>query len=154
MFNPYNCRPIGSERFLEHLKDVQTSSLYDSEFQNAPEFLTDLHVGGHVPWQQAEIKEDPYTRLYWAIVAGALIEYLEAYDRKLAVSPDKPSYWINESRCLTLENDYFRTNPTLEAIFDGLLINVCWLGREEIQNCRKRLMRAIGWLKRPERRTT
>ena len=154
MFNPYSCRPIGSNRFEEHLLDVQASQYYATEL---PEGKTEdawrLCEGSHAPWYREDPKEDPWTNLYWAIVISAFIDYLEHYEKKITTDPNKPSYWIYESRCISLENDFFRKSETLESYFDRLLIGVCWKGANDIEQCRKRLMREIGWLKRPNQKT-
>ena len=154
MFNPYSCRPIGSARFEEHLKDVQTVQYYATEMPEVrSENVWRLCEGSHTPWYREDPKEDPWMNLYWAIVLSAFIDYLEEYDKKISMGPDEPAYWVFESRCIDLENVYFRKDPALERIFNRLLIDVCWKGRYEIERCIKRMKLAIGWLKRPDKKT-
>lgn len=154
MFNPYSCRPVGSARFEEHLKDVQTRQFYDTACpkEESMDNLWQLCEGSHLPWYEYDPKEDPYMNLMWAIVICTIIDYLDAYAQKLELGISDPKYWIWESRCIQLENEYFRKNPTLEVIFDKLLQAVCWQGEYEIEQCQKRLMRVNGWLKRPDKR--
>ena len=48
MLNPYAVRPIGSERFYEHLKDIQTRSYYNTELPVDPPVI----VTGGFPWSE------------------------------------------------------------------------------------------------------
>ena len=154
MLNPYSCRPIGTARFEEHLRDVQTSRYYATEMpEEKTEDLWRLCEDCHAPWYEEDPKEDPWVNLYWAIVISAFIDYLTVYEKRITTQEDRPSYWIFESRCISLENDYFRQNEILEQYFDRLLIGVCWQGIDAIEQCRKRLMREIGWLRRPNEMT-
>ena len=152
MFNPYNCRPVGSRRFEEHLKDVQASQWYASEFMgDREENLYRLCENSHKPWHQEDAKEDPWTNLVVAIVIDALLDYLDEYEKKIKTDSNRPSYWIHESHCISLENDYFRKGgPMLEMLFDKMLKHVCWQGIDEIRKCKKRLMLMNGWIRRPD----
>lgn len=151
MFNPFQCRPIGSGRFEEHLKDVQTSKYYETEIPKE-KMETAWHSceNCHLPWHEDDGKEEPWANLYWAIVINAFIDYLDEYERKISCHAHDKDFWIHESRCIQMENDYFRTNDDLEWIFDQMLVRVCWRGQHEIDRCRKQLKMAIGWLKRPD----
>ena len=152
MFNPYSCRPIGSGRFEEHLKDIQTTRWYETELQEErTENVSRLCENCHAPWYEKDPKEDPWANLAWAIVISAFIDYLDEYEHKIRLNPATDRmFLVYESRCIYLENSYFRGNPALEQIFDKMLIHVCWQGIDEIQRCKKRLMSVIGWTKRPD----
>lgn len=143
MFNPYAVRPIGSEQFLRHLVDCQVSSFYD--YCEIPvDISLDLH--GVVPWHGKE-QNNCWTNLMMSIVSYAILEYLEYYEKKedFYEKHDDKMYWVYNSFCITLENDYFRRNPSLEALFDKLLEEVCWEGTGEIRKCKSRIRNALRW---------
>ena len=145
MFNPYSCRPIGSGRFEEHLKDIQTARWYETELrEDETDNVSRLCENCHSPWYEKDPKEDPWENLAWAIVISAFIDYLDAYEEKI-----KRNSLMYENKCIWLEK-YFHGSPTLERLFELMLINVCWQGIDEIQRCKKRLMSTIGWIKRPD----
>ena len=145
MFNPYAVRPIGSDRFLEHLKDIQTTSYYGTEFA----FDLPILASGHVPWGKPNKKKmDGWEELCLAIIANAFIDYLEAYKEKTLILDQfgqTAGYWVWNSRCISLENTWFRKNPFLEYCFDCLLLNVCWEGVDEIERCIKRFHGYLRW---------
>lgn len=146
MFNPYAVRPIGSDRFLEHLNDIQTERYYATEMP-AVEFKVTLH--GWLPWREPEAP-DPYYSLMMAVIGSAFMEYLNCYERKIRCLKhhDEASYWVWNSACIDLENSYFRRDPGLEVLFDKLLQNVCWEGTQEIEKCKRELSRMLRWTKR------
>lgn len=148
MFNTYAVRPIGSETFLEHLKDIQVRSFYDTVFP----FNAAAEVHGTVPWGSHDAS-NPYVCLATAIIANAMLEYLHYYKQKehfLDIHDDR-MYWAYNSRCIQMENDYFRRNKTLERLFDLLLENVCWEGIYEIERCQRRIRNVLRWTKKAER---
>ena len=150
MFNHYAVRPVGSDRFFDHLKDVQARSWYDMELPEEPEDIARLCEKAHAPWKETDVRSDPWQNLYYAILINAMIDYLDEYEAKLEIGPGNPQFWVHESRCLSLENGYFRDDDFLSSIFDKLLVGVCWAGVDEIRRCRERLKRVIGWVKRPD----
>lgn len=146
MFNQYAVRPIGSETFLEHLKDVQTRKYYEDPEEDV-KITTDCH--GHVLWQEKE--QDPYESLLLAIVALSIHEYLYYYmkrNKEDRLHGQSKMYWVYNSRCIQLENDYFRKNPFLNDLFDKLLRHVCWEGNQEIEQCSYRTMHLLRWTKK------
>lgn len=148
MFNAYSIRPIGSEKFLEHLKDIQTRSLYDTMIP----FEGEVDIHGSIPWASRGI-QDPYVSLATAIIANTILEYLHNYEKKehfLAVCDDK-MYWVYNSHCIQLENDYFRRSPFLEMLFEKLLEEVCWEGEAAIEQCARRMRSVLRWSKKSER---
>ena len=145
MFNAYSVRPIGSDVFFEHLKDIQTSRHYETE----PPKDNDISVHGSFPWGKRNLKHmDGYEELCLAVIAYAFIEYLQCYEKKLErdelYGQDK-YYWIWNSRCISLENYFFRQSEFLERCFDDLLENVCWEGIAEIDKCIKRFHSFLRW---------
>lgn len=145
MLNPYAVRPIGSAKFLEHLKDIQTEQYYNTESPDEPA----LELSGCFPWQRYERHAmDGSDELMLAITAMTFIDYLEAYRQKLIIEEEEGqsgSYWTWNSRCLVLENEYFRKTPFLAYCFDKLLENVCWEGISEIEKCIKRMGQLLRW---------
>lgn len=149
MYNPYNVRPIGSEKFLEHLKDAQTKGYYETKnIYEEENIKTNLH--GSIPWGEKDNTNDGYTSLMMAIIADAIQEYLCYYYHRNRIEEKEGRdtlYWVYNSRCIELENGYFRRNPFLEEIFDKLLTNVCWEGNEAIDDCFNRMQKLLRWSK-------
>ena len=83
-----------------------------------------------------------------AIVASTFIEYLSEY-RSKTIREEKygrdAAYWVHNSRCIDLENFYFRQNDFLSKVFDDLLEYICWEGVNEIEKCIDRLQVFIRW---------
>lgn len=149
MFNPYAVRPIGSERFFEHLKDVQTEQYYNLK----PEDEQDIVLTGWFPWKHYDKHLlDGADELVIAVAAMAFIDYLEAYREKLIIENMKGrngAYWFYNSRCLVLENEYFRKSLFLNDCFDKLLENICWEGISEIDKCIVRMKSLLRWVNTP-----
>lgn len=148
MFNNFNVRPIGSDKFLEHLKDAQAKSFYNTSLPCEETIDTDFH--GCAPWvnNKSNIEDDNYASLVIAIIANAMMEYLYYYYYRTLEEYNKGRtghYWFLNSRCIELENSYFRRNPFLEELFDALLKNVCWEGTAEMEQCMKRLRGLLRW---------
>ena len=84
-----------------------------------------------------------------AIMYGSFLDYLTYYRERNKANEEGNDkdyvYW--NSKCLDLENHYFRKNPELEKIFDEMLKHVCWKGNDAINKSRKALMDALGWTK-------
>lgn len=149
MFNPYSVRPIGSTKYEEYLMDIQTAHYYGfPEWWHGED--TPIHEEGL--YAKADIPkpdDSPWTQLMTAIIASSMLDYCEFYRRKLCAmrKNNMKEFTLWESRCLELENEYFRFHPGLGDILDKLLSFVCWLGEEDIEKCQRRLRRLLRWTK-------
>lgn len=148
MFNPYACRPIGSDIFFEHLRDCQARSYYDTELQE-----TGYSLHGSTPWDNTP-EYDGWAKLALAIMYGSFLDYLTYYQNRNRAEKegDDKNYVYWNSKCLDLENRYFRRNHELEKIFDRMLRDVCWKGNNKIDKSRKALIGALGWTKDQRRK--
>lgn len=148
MFNPYAVRPIGSRQFEEHLKDIQTDKWYEQDYGKDMGAEDLMFVHGYLPWDDGTVPDvNPWRKLWIAIVTLTVIDYLDIYLKRneCLFQDDEPGYWVQESMCLDLENNFFRRGEFTELIFDKLLANVCWMGDEEIIACKKRMNRVLQW---------
>lgn len=147
MFNPYAVRPIGSQKFEEHLKDIQTSKWYEFDYGKDTEVQDCMFLHGYLPWDTAgnDPFEAPWRKLWIVIVVMAIQDYLEFYQKRNAClfEDDEPGYQVWESKCLDLENNFFRKGDFTEIIFDKLLTGICWMGGDEIHACQKRMNRLL-----------
>lgn len=146
MFNPYAVRPIGSPKFYEHLKDIQTTQYYNTETKEDLK----LHLTGSLPWENHERKSmDGSEELIFAIVVMTFLDYLGSYRQKLIIEEEygqNDSYWVWNSRCIVLENEFFRRQGEfITFCFDKLLERVCWEGICEIEKCMKRMENLLRW---------
>ena len=128
MFNPYFARPIGSERFEKHLMTLMVRG--DEEAKEAAELIHEmpysLQIADHDPVNWDPIDEG-WKLLSLAIYAMAICDYLEEYEMRLRLEDDGRYSFaeVHESRCLTLENEYFRTTDDGEIMIDCLLREIC-----------------------------
>lgn len=122
MFNPYTVRPIGSERYNNHLLDVFTRKYYENNYADCDEDLEKLAIYGHPIWK-SEKPYDPFERLIIAVLVQAICDYIDAYHKRQKAEEDfrDGDYVLYNSYCLRLENEYFRVNEFTENIFDKLL---------------------------------
>lgn len=127
MFNPYGVRPIGSEKFENHLLTLMVKG-FETQ-QAAKEALPEYPVVPKAEYQD-KTEFDPilegYKALSAAIIAQAVSDYLEEYAVRLKLEDegrDSLAY-VHECRCLTLENEYFRVNGENSALLDGILREV------------------------------
>lgn len=145
MFNPYSVRPIGSARFERHLMDIQTRCYYDA-FLPADEDLAVMNIHAREPWRQPDCS-DPWKNLFTAIWAITVIDYLEYYLKRNEAlrREDDAHYSVYESRCIQLENFFFRVDDFGSNLFDRMLYNVCWMGDREIEACIRRMKKVLRW---------
>ena len=128
MFNPYGVRPIGSRRFEEHLNEVARICAVKEEEKRS--MIPVLPTRYQADPDERRWRPDPmnagWEMLHTAIIARALVDYLEAYAYAIEFE-DNHDYRadVYMSRCLTLENEYFRQDENLEAMFDYILRHVC-----------------------------
>ena len=143
MLNAYVVRPIGSKRFENYLEDLETRKYYENKLP--AEIEIDIH--GDIPWDRKSVENDPWANLCAAIVAMAIDEYLDYYlERNKALrEKDDGMYVLYESKCIHMENFYFREDPYLSEIFDDLLYNVCWRGDQAIEDCQRRMHKVLRW---------
>lgn len=124
MFNPYHARPIGSEQFENHLLTVMTEKFYTQ--QQAREAIPEYPVIPRAMPGESSWKMDPIDRcwndLNTAILAMALVDYLDSYARKLkAADAHSPKEWVHFSRCAVIENEYLRQDEDRAALLDAIL---------------------------------
>ena len=125
MFNPYHARPIGSEKFEEHLKALMIEGIETQKA--AKEVIPDYPVIPRASCQEKRFYFDPitegYIRLANAILAQTIYDYLEEYEERLRLeyADNLPQAYVRECRCLTIENEYFRQADDTSALLDGIL---------------------------------
>lgn len=122
MFNPYRVRPIGSPQFEEHLMTLTAIAEEKREEDQAligyPIILrAERKQMGYDPMQ------DGWYRLYATIIAVACVDYLESYECRLRYESDGDfaRAEVFESRCIEMENHYFRQDEELELLLDVML---------------------------------
>ena len=126
MFNPYFARPIGSDRFEQHLLTLMTQAeeKKSMEKDSFPEVKLILSVRHEKPAEYDPV-DAGWKALDTAIFAQALVDYLLNYAYMLKFHDDSdPKEWVHFSRCVDMENTYFRTDPDKARIFDYILVNV------------------------------
>lgn len=126
-FHPYSIRPIGTEKFNQYLVDLFTSIYYyeQDDFIKAPKDekeLVKIAATGESLWKQ-EDEIDPMDRLVMAVTATAMRDYVEYYEKREKAKKDNNfgAEVLYNSRCLTLENDFFRKWEWTELVFEKLL---------------------------------
>lgn len=147
MFNCYAVRPIGSKKFEEHLKNLETISYYENVEDKKEAKVKNIH--GTIPWKETK-RVNGYESLVVAIIANAILDYLYWYKEKVKREEEEGRdgyYWLCNSRCIEMENRYFRRNPYLEEIFNKLLSEICWEGIDTINSCIERLKKTLRWSK-------
>ena len=125
MFNPFFARPIGSDSFERHLitQMVKAEEVKNMEKEAIPEVRLILHA------IQEPASYDPvdegYRALATAILARALADYLECYANWLRTKDaDSPMQDVYFSRCLVIENEYFRTDPARANLLNYVIKNI------------------------------
>ena len=126
MFNPFFARPIGSDRFEQHLvtQMLMAEEKTSMEKEALPEIRLVLHTISEQSANYDPINEG-YKALAIAVFARALADYLYNYAWCLKFHDDNdPKEWVHFSRCVVLENEYFRTDPKWADIFNYVIKNV------------------------------
>lgn len=155
MFNPYHARPIGSEAFEKHLAALMIEGI---ETQNAvKEALPEYKVVPEAA-KNGTVLSDPITEGYkaldTAILAQAIVDYLTEYEARLKAERTdwlNPRALVHTSRCLELENEYFREDEGHAMILDYILRHVihCSPVIDErlnaIRKLRSRIKVTVGW---------
>ena len=143
MFNSYSVRPVGSKRFEEHIQDIMVSRYYERGEENETDLCID-HA--EAPWGSSRtVMDDGWDRLTAAVISLAILDYTDAYMHKVHCQQtgDDAHYWVWESRCIELENFFFKENE-LDYIFEGVL-EKCQEGGKELRNMEKRICETIFW---------
>jgi hypothetical protein len=128
MFNPYFARPIGSERFEKHLLTLMVRGA--EEAKEAAELIHEmpysLQVEEHDPVRWDPLDEG-WKLLGLAVYAMAINDYLFEYEQRLRSEDEGNLVYaeVHESRCLTLENEFFRVCEDRECMIDSLLREIC-----------------------------
>ena len=130
MFNHPSVRPIGSKQFERHLvtlmiKAVELDETAKEAIPNYPLVLKSS--------QNDRVEYDPimegYKDLYFAIYAQAVSDYLYSYEKMLELElkygEDYPNILVWRSRCLQLENEYFRQDDDRSVLLDTILREIC-----------------------------
>ena len=126
MFNPFYARPIGSDRFEQHLltEMCRAKEQENMEKEALPDVKLILHAVPEMSSGSDPVDEG-YKALAVAIFARALADYLLEYAWCLKMHNDNdPREWVHFSRCVVLENEYFRTDPKRAEIFNYVIKNV------------------------------
>ena len=150
MFNPYYARPIGSEKFENHLLALMIEGF---ETQKAareliPQYpITYRAAPGDYPVFNPI--DEGYRKLAFAVYALAIYDYLDNYEMMLQVEYDRDdldaAFTVFKSRCLELENKYFRVDEDRSAMLDLILREVChkdyYIQRriQRIRNAKRRI---------------
>ena len=121
MFNAYAVRPIGSARFEEHLLDIMTSRQYAGLPRGQEDFSRFTPAGSRLYHSVRTL--DPGDLLVTAVAGQSVCDYLLYYVlRKIAEIEGNPgNYVLYDSRCLDLENGFFRKSLVMETLFEELL---------------------------------
>ena len=124
MFNHYSVRPIGSDKFLKHLETLMIKAVEMDK--TAKEAIPEYPVIPRAMPGESSWKMDPIDRcwndLNTAILALALVDYLDSYARKLkAADAHSPKEWVHFSRCAVIENEYLRQDEDRAALLDAIL---------------------------------
>ena len=145
MFNPYSVRPIGSAKFERHLMDIQTRRYYET-ILSTDEEITGEDIHGREPWKIPD-SYNPWANLYTAIWALTIMDYLDNYLKRNAAlrRDDDAKYWVFESRCIQIENFFFRVDEFGNELLNKMLYNICWMGDNEIEACMKRMKKVLRW---------
>lgn len=130
MFNHYSVRPIGSDKFLKHLETLMIKAVeMDKTAKEAiPEYPLILTVSQNDRAEYDPIMEG-YKALDFAIYAQAVYDYLYSYEKMLQLELNHSEYHPNvlvwKSRCMALENEYFRKDEDKAELLDKILRDVC-----------------------------
>lgn len=83
----------------------------------------------------------------------AMMDYLKYYtERNDAIrKEDDSKYTLMESRCIELENYFFRMDETTTMLFEKMLHYVCWMGDGAIDDCSRRLKQVLRWTQTKKR---
>lgn len=125
MFNPYHARPIGSDKFLNHMLALMTER--DEIRKEELEAVPKLPIHPQKEHEEQPVYFDPimdgYRALANAILAQAIFDYLDEYEMRLKLEHDgyDNRAYVHECRCLTLENEYFRDDDEKSALLDCIL---------------------------------
>lgn len=143
MFNPYSIRPIGSDRFEQHIKDVETSAYYDRVIVDDDDPLK-LAVYGTKIWK-SENDNDPYEKLITAMVVQAVIDYVGYFLnwQRAQEEGDQSGEVLWHSRMLDEENDFFRRYEITEYVFEELLKLLFSQKHDSIKRNNKRIIKHI-----------
>ena len=128
VFNPYRVRPIGSAQFENHLLTLMVEGI--EREKEVREYIPEYPV---IPRRAPEDDSpyyDPiekgYKMLEYAILCQAVFDYLTEYEKRIAYEDrDDPRALVSESRCLQIENEYFRQDPDKGDLLDMILRHVC-----------------------------
>lgn len=123
MFNPYYARPIGTEKFEKHLLSLMVEGIETEK--TAREALPEIKVVPRVmpgERKRGDPVDDCWRDLNTAVLTLAIIDYLRAYRYKLKYEDSThPQALVWFSRCVEMENGYFRKDGDREQLFDAIL---------------------------------
>lgn len=153
MFNPYHARPIGSEKFEKHLTALIIEGIETQK--TVKEALPDYPIIPRAVPGDRSGRMDPldecWNDLYTAVLSLALLDYLDAYAKKLKYADAyNPKEWVCFSQCAVLENEYFRLDEDRSALLDFVLeqinqYSIYQLKLREINKIRHRISMVAGW---------
>lgn len=148
-FNPYSIRPIGQPKFEDHMLDVYTSAYYHRQVPYQDDLQKEAAYGE--PLWKSEQEVSPDEALIIAVTGQAVLDYIDCWEKREIAKQcdDHGQEVLFNSRCLDLENDFFRRYEVTEDLFDELLYqlhtawSIDWL-RSSIRSCYKRFINNVG----------
>ena len=155
MFNPYYARPIGSLAFENHLLNLMIEGI-ETE-RAAKEAIPEYKVSPIAAKKETSFVDpvmEGYKALNTAIFSLAVLDYLTEYEKRLMAERESdvdPRVLVHTSRCLQLENDYFRQDEDRAAVLDYILKNVIHCSTkinrrlDAIRDLKAKISRTAGW---------
>jgi hypothetical protein len=124
VFNPYSVRPIGSKQFENHLLTLMIKGFEtkNAEREAIPEYPVIPRKAQEDDSPAYDPIKEGWKALEYAILCQAIYDYLTEYERRL-IYEDRHDFHaiICESRCLQMENEYFRLDPDKSDLLDMVL---------------------------------
>lgn len=120
-FHPYSVRPIGKKVFEDYLLDLFSSLHYRHQIPYEDDIQKEAAYGERI-WK-SEPEKYPEEALITAVVGQAVLDYIECWQRREKAKHDG-DYGLEvlfNSRCLEMENDFFREYDLTEGLFNELL---------------------------------
>lgn len=148
-FNPYSVRPIGQPKFEEHMLDVLTSAHYQRMIPYEDDLQKEAACGSTIWKSEQEVQADD--ALITAVTGLAVLDYIEWWEKRecAKTAGDYGAEVLCNSRCLDLENGFFRQYEVTEDIFEELLyqLHTAWSSewlRRQIKSNYTHFINSIG----------
>lgn len=125
-------RPIGKPPFESHLLDIFSSIYWHRQIPYEDDLQKEAAYGSPIWKSEPEIPED--MALITAVTGLAVLDYIEWWEKRecAKLAGDSGREVLCDSRCLDLENDFFRQYAVTEEIFEELLyrLHTAWSAEE------------------------